>query len=63
ANGVTGDVIPAETARLLTAHTLTTGVGAWFRQLYTNPLGRLLALTSRQRRFPDGLAELLEIQG
>ncbi|GAA4811622.1 DUF222 domain-containing protein [Nocardioides caeni] len=63
ANGVTGDVIPAETARLLAAHALSAGVGAWFRQLYTNPLGRLLALTSKQRCFPDGLAELLEIQG
>ncbi|WP_162260285.1 HNH endonuclease [Nocardioides sp. Root190] len=63
ARGVAGEVVPAETARLLLAHSITEGVGAWFRQLYANPLGRLVALTSRQRTFPDGLAELLQVQG
>jgi hypothetical protein len=63
ARGVPGEVLPAETARLLAAHALAEGVGAWFRQLYANPLGRLVAMTSRQRCFPDGLVELLEIQG
>lgn len=63
AHGVTGEFIPAETARLLVAQALKAEVGAWFRQLYVNPFGKLIAMTSRQRCFPDGLAELLEIQG
>lgn len=63
ARGVAGEVIPAECARLLAAHALTADVGAWFRQLYAGPTGKLVAMTSRQRCFPDGLAELLEIQG
>lgn len=63
ARGVPGEVVPAEIARLLAAHALNAEVGAWFRQLYAGPTGKLIAMTSRQRCFPDGLADLLEIQG
>ncbi|HWI42375.1 MAG TPA: DUF222 domain-containing protein [Nocardioides sp.] len=63
AAGVTPEVIPAEVARHLIGQALDTQVGAWFRQLYLNPLGRLVAMSSRQRCFPDGLAELLNLRG
>lgn len=63
ADGVPPEIIPAEVARLLIGQSLASGVGAWFRQLYLNPLGRLVAMTSKQRCFPDGLAELLALRG
>ncbi|MFC5730949.1 MULTISPECIES: HNH endonuclease [Nocardioides] len=63
ADGVAPVVVPAEVARILVARALAQGVGAWFRQLYLNPIGRLVAMTSRQRCFPDGLAELLAYRG
>lgn len=63
ADGVAPVVVPAEVARILASSALAQGVGAWFRQLYINPLGRLVAMTSRQRCFPDGLAEFLAHRG
>lgn len=60
--GVVGEVLPAEVARQLAAHALDDAT-AWFRRLYRNRLGRLVAMTSRQRLFPDGIAEFLALQG
>lgn len=61
--GVSAEVIPAETARLLAARALDTGAAVWFRRLYRNPLGRLVAMTSRQRLHPDSLGEFLALRG
>ncbi|WP_435769934.1 DUF222 domain-containing protein [Nocardioides sp. SYSU DS0651] len=63
ADGVPPEVVPAEVARLLVSRGLDAGVGAWFRKLYVNPLGRLVAMTSRQRSFPEGLATFLAQRG
>ncbi|HWI43986.1 MAG TPA: DUF222 domain-containing protein [Nocardioides sp.] len=63
ADGVAPEVLPAEVARLLLASALKEGVAAWFRQVYLNPQGRLVAMTSRQRHFPSGLADFLAIRG
>lgn len=63
AGGVAPDVIPAEIARLLAARAMDAGLGNWFRGLYRNQFGKLVAMTSRQRRFPEGLAQFLAFQG
>lgn len=63
APGVAPEVVPAEVARLLIAQALDAGVGAWFRQLYVNPSGRLVAMTSTQRIFPAALARFLARRG
>jgi len=60
---VNGEVVPAEIARLLAARAMDAGLATWFRSLYRNPLGRLVAMSSRQRCFPEGLAEFLSVQG
>lgn len=62
-DGVQGEVVPAEVARHLVGRACEAGVTAWFRRLYRNHLGRLVAMTSRQRFFPEGIAELLALQG
>lgn len=62
ADGVAPDLLPAETARLLLARTLTADVGAWIRQLYVNHTGRLIGMTSKQRLFADGLADFLSVR-
>lgn len=59
ADGVVPETVPAEIGRLLLSRTLTAQVGAWIRQLYADHTGRLVAMTSRQRFFPDGLADFL----
>lgn len=63
APGVAPETLPAEVARLLLAHSLDAGVAAWFRQVYVNPKGRLIAMSSRQRHFPPALADFLAIRG
>ncbi|KRB75896.1 hypothetical protein ASE01_12640 [Nocardioides sp. Root190] len=63
APGTPSDVLPAETARLLAARALDTGAALWFRQLHRNRLGRLVAMTSRQRVFPESLGEFLALRG
>ena len=62
-DGIAPEVVPAEVARLLASRALDAGVGAWFRQLYVAPLGRLVAMTSRQRSFSTGLADFLGQRG
>lgn len=63
AGGVAAEKIPGEVARHLVAHSAGAGLVAWFRQLYVNPLGRLVAMASKQRLFPGGLADFLAHQG
>ncbi|NYJ01468.1 hypothetical protein HNR19_002166 [Nocardioides thalensis] len=61
---VESETIPAEVARLLAAHALEHGseLDNWIRQLYADPSGRLVAMTSKQRTFPGGLAEFLRLK-
>lgn len=59
ADGVAPDVIPAAIARLLLARSLRAEVATWIRNLYLDHTGRLIAMSSRQRFFPDGLADHL----
>jgi 5-methylcytosine-specific restriction endonuclease McrA len=53
--------IPAQVARNLIANSLNTS-SVWLRRLYANPAGDLVAATSRQRFFADGLAAMLSIR-
>jgi hypothetical protein len=59
---VEDEVVPAEIARLLAAHALAEDLQTWIRRLYTDHQGRLVAMTSKQRIFPQGLAEFLKIR-
>ncbi|MBM0123296.1 HNH endonuclease [Pimelobacter simplex] len=61
--GVQGEVIPAEVARHLAGRAFEARAAMWFRRLYRNRLGRLVAMTSRQRFFPEALSELLALRG
>jgi hypothetical protein len=63
ADGVAPETLPAEVARLLISNAITAGVAAWFRQVYVNPKGRLVAMASKQRTFPRALADFLAIRG
>lgn len=56
---VDAEPIPAEVARHLAAQSLSAELATWFRQLYVDHTGRLVAMTSKQRVFPDGLADFL----
>lgn len=59
ADGVVPEVVPAEIARLLVSRALTADVATWIRRLYTDHVGRLVAMTSKQRFYTDGLADFL----
>ncbi|CAM3523179.1 DUF222 domain-containing protein [Nocardioides dubius] len=63
APGVGEVTLPAEVARLLLSRALSTGVGAWFRRLFYNPQGTLVAMSSRRRVFPTGMADFLAQRG
>ncbi|GAB2918905.1 DUF222 domain-containing protein [Rhodococcus aerolatus] len=59
--------VPAQVAREMIADSLdadtSTGTGAtWWRRVYADPTGQLVALTSRSRFTPTGLAALLRIR-
>ncbi|GAA3825926.1 DUF222 domain-containing protein [Nocardioides panacisoli] len=56
------EVVPAEIARLLAAQSLTGDLQTWIRRLYADRHGRLVAMSSKQRLFPQGLAEFLRIR-
>ena len=56
-----GGVIPAQVARELAAAGIATDA-AWLRRLYADPGGNLVAMTSRSRFHPDGLAGFLRIR-
>jgi 5-methylcytosine-specific restriction endonuclease McrA len=53
--------IPAQIARNLIANGLDTS-SVWLRRIYSNPAGDLVAATSKQRFFADGLAAMLSIR-
>jgi len=53
--------VPAQIARELAAAGID-GDAAWLRRLYADPAGDLVAMTSRARFHPDGLAEFLRIR-
>lgn len=67
APGVAPVVIPAETARTLISAGLAdpaTATHCWYRRLYTAPDSHeMVAMTSRSRDFPPGLAEFLALRG
>ncbi|WP_182376168.1 DUF222 domain-containing protein [Nocardioides sp. WS12] len=63
ADGVAAEVIPAEVARHLIAGAADAGVIAWFRCLYRNRLGRLVAMSSKQRLHSRAMGEFLAIRG
>lgn len=63
ADGVVGEVVPAEVARHLIAGAADADVTRWFRCLYRNRLGRLVALSTRQRLHSRGLTEFLALRG
>ena len=54
--------IPAQVARNLAAHTLSSPTTSWIRSLYADPTGRLVAMSTRQRFTTHGLAELLKLR-
>ncbi|TWG92636.1 HNH endonuclease [Nocardioides sp. J9] len=59
---VDAEPVPAEMARLLVAASLDAGLDTWFRQLYPDHTGRLVAMASKQRIFPAGLADFLSVR-
>lgn len=63
ADGVVAEVIPAEVARNLIAGVADADVIAWFRCLYRNHLGRLVAMSSRQRLHSPAMGEFLALRG
>lgn len=65
ADGGAGEMVPAEVARHLVAGAADADadVISWFRCLYRNRLGRLVALSTRQRLHSRGLTEFLALRG
>lgn len=59
---IDGEPLPAELARLLVAASLDSGLDTWLRKVFTDRSGAVVAMTSKQRTFPEGLAELLKIR-
>jgi hypothetical protein len=56
-----GGPVPAQVARELVAAGIDADA-AWLRRLYADPGGDLVAMTSRARFHPEGLAEFLRIR-
>ncbi|WP_435741734.1 HNH endonuclease [Nocardioides sp. SYSU DS0663] len=55
--------IPAELGREILAGALTTNEEVWVRRLYTSPTtGELVAMDSRARQFPAGLARFIRLR-
>ncbi len=55
--------IPAELARELVAGAVASGKEVWLRRLYASPTtGELVAMDSRARRFPAGLARFIRLR-
>lgn len=53
--------VPAQVARTLVANGLDADA-AWLRRVYTDPRGRVVAASSRERFHPEGLASLLRVR-
>lgn len=54
--------IPAQIAREIIARGLRAETISWIRTLYADPTGRLVAMSSKQRFAPDGLADFLTVR-
>ena len=54
--------VPAQIARELIAAGVDEATQAWVRRLYADPTGQLVALTSKQRLVPHGLADFLNLR-
>lgn len=55
--------VPAEVAREIVAHALGRGDEVWLRRLYASPTtGELVAMDSRARLFPAGLARFIRLR-
>ncbi|NHC23957.1 DUF222 domain-containing protein [Nocardioides sp. IC4_145] len=55
--------IPAELGREILTDTLAAGEQLWLRRLYTSPTtGELVAMDSRARTYPAGLAKLIRLR-
>ncbi|QSR25363.1 HNH endonuclease [Nocardioides aromaticivorans] len=67
ADGVPAEVVPAEVARNLLAQAIDqpadSEVISWFRCLYRNRLGRLVAMTTRSRFHTKAMGEFLALRG
>lgn len=60
---VTGHgTVPPAWARRLVADALSTGAGAWLRRLFTDGADHLVAMDSRARRAPEGLAHFIALR-
>lgn len=59
AEGMAPEVVPAEVARVLVSRSLDSGLATRIRNLYLDPAGCLVAMTSRRRFFGEGLADYL----
>jgi len=59
--GATDSPVPAQIARELIAAGLDANA-VWLRRLYSDPGGRLVAMTSQQRFHPDALATFLRLR-
>ena len=57
-----GCTIPAQIAREVIARALRAETVSWIRNLYADPSGRLVAMTSKQRLAPAGLADFLVLR-
>ncbi|HWJ12044.1 MAG TPA: DUF222 domain-containing protein, partial [Nocardioides sp.] len=65
-DGVPAETIPAEVARNLIGQAISrpdADVASWFRCLYRNRLGRLVALSTRQRFHSRAMSEFLALRG
>ena len=60
--GLPGGTLPAQIARELIAHALRAETVNWIRTLYTDPAGRLVALSTKQRFVTAGLADYLALR-
>ena len=63
ADGVQAETVPAEVARHLLAQSADADVVGWFRTLYRNRLGRLVAMSTRSRFHSKAMGEFLAIRG
>lgn len=55
--------VPARVARALVADNLDSGAKVWLKRLFLRPeAGELVAMDSRARLFPSGLAEVLDLR-
>lgn len=60
---VTGHgTVPPAWARRLVSDAMSTGAGLWLRRLFTDAADHLVAMDSRSRRAPEGLAHFISLR-